>query len=494
MEYSYTLFKGRLSEALISKSKYIDRAMFKALDFSKHDLDRINELQIGESIHLNLAETILSSKKFSYYFSKLESLLVGSSRFILKHGGKQKLSIEANVTRETKSRVSFDVELDLKETGNEEYVVKVNKSHDSAKFKRNGLSSFSKSYLDRKNFVYSLSKFFNCRSNEVEYHLDEHLMLEDMSKPFPYTYNMKELTKFCLMNLHGFKELDKASIHEKVSLKLYTSDESLIFGKHKNINLLDTGKWRLSICRQGQRFQRQFDDLDEAINVRDEVFKFYEEHDRLPSYAEAGFEVKEDNELHHISYHKDTDLWKVSIRRNGKRFNAYDTSLDKVLILRSKVETFISIYDRIPTYEEIDFIPISKRSDNHNLYYSESTQSWNVTILRDNHKFKVYVDSLEEATEVRDKALEFYKLNSRLPSQKEIGFVNRRDRKLDMSNVTYHSSTKHYAIRIQRNNQLFRLSTKSLRDATQIRDKVLKFYDDNGRLPSKEEINCYKKC
>lgn len=489
MEYSYAKFKRHLSEIMLDKSEYIDRDLFKSLDFSEEDLRNINKLKFRESLNLDLTKSLTNSSKFEYFVSKLESIAIDSSRFIITNGGNRKFRVNAKVTRKSKSKVKFSIKLSLDESGDEEYVNEVNRAHDSFQSERHHLASFAKSYLERKNLIYSLSNFFDCKSGEVEYKLDEYLVIEDVSKPFPYTFNSEELTKFCLVNMHNFKETKDFHLRETIEFDIHTSEESNLFAGHKNIHLLDTNKWRLSVSRQGQKFQRQFDDLNKAIDVRDKVLEFYDTHKRLPEYEEVGLSVKEFNDMHHISYHKDTELWKVSISKNGGRFNAYDTSLDKVLALRSKVEEFVSNNGRVPTYEEVDFIPISKRSSNHNLYYSKSLKSWTVTILRDGYKFKVYVDSLEEATEVRDKALEFYETNNRLPRPSEINFLNRRERNLNTKNISYNKCTKIYLLRIQRDNQKFEASSHSLHKSVQLREKVLKFYADNRRLPSYAEIS-----
>lgn len=56
-------------------------------------------------------------------------------------------------------------------------------------------------------------------------------------------------------------------------------------------------------------------------------------------------------------------------------------------------------------------------------------------------------------------------------------------------NISYNNKFNVYAVNIMRNSQVFRAYTDSLECAIEIRDKVYDFFDDNDRLPSKEEMN-----
>ena len=57
-----------------------------------------------------------------------------------------------------------------------------------------------------------------------------------------------------------------------------------------------------------------------------------------------------------------------------------------------------------------------------------------------------------------------------------------------VKNIYYSRQDDYYKITVTRDKSAFRKRSKSLEDAIRIKELVLKFYDEFGRLPSKDEI------
>lgn len=64
-----------------------------------------------------------------------------------------------------------------------------------------------------------------------------------------------------------------------------------------------------------------------------------------------------------------------------------------------------------------------------NITYREDLDDYFVQIFRDRKKFSQAFNTLEEAIDVRDKAIQFYDESRRIPSSKELGLKRREHRR-----------------------------------------------------------------
>ena len=146
---------------------------------------------------------------------------------------------------------------------------------------------------------------------------------------------------------------------------------------HKNISYNDKfNVYAVNIMRNGRAFQAYTDSLESAIEIRDKVYDFFKENNRLPSKEE------------------------LNLKRRDKLSR-----------------------------------PNSK-DDRKNISYNRKLNAYAVTITRDCKTFLAYADSLEDALDIRDKVYDFFEENNRLPSKAEINVTRRdKDRKREYKNT-----------------------------------------------------------
>lgn len=197
----------------------------------------------------------------------------------------------------------------------------------------------------------------------------------------------------------------------------------------------------VQISRDRKKFSQAFNTLEEAIDARDKAIQFYEEFLRIPSAKEIGLRRREHRMKNAI----------------GERYISLDRNCGK--------------------------------------------RPYRLAITKNGTYLVRFLATLEEAVETRDEVLQFFKEHDRLPNRKEqealfgIKFKHRtkhdtRDHSKSntrMMNVYFNRSTNHYMIQLTRRQQKFSASSRSLEEAILIRDEVLKFYEDHGRLPSTAE-------
>lgn len=128
-----------------------------------------------------------------------------------------------------------------------------------------------------------------------------------------------------------------------------------------------------------------------------------------------------------------------------------------------------------------------------NVTYREELNDYFVQIFRDRKKFSQAFNTLEEAIDARDKAIQFYEEFRRLPSAKEIGLRRREHRRDDgRLRERYIALEKKYRRRpyrlsITKHGVYFVKNFETLEDAIKSRDEVLEFFNEFDRLPNREE-------
>lgn len=175
-----------------------------------------------------------------------------------------------------------------------------------------------------------------------------------------------------------------------------------------------------------------------------------------------------------------------------------------------------------------------------NISWNEKRRAYIVYIRRFNQAFYKNAYSLDEAIELRDKVLEFFKTYKRKPTSNELHLSRRqhryakssesksveckmcgnridhytsKERKIffdrnctcgycyriassdkeviedpdSMKHISFDKSTDRYIVQINRSNERFHLRTDSLEEAKRVRNVVIQFRIDNDRLPSREE-------
>lgn len=179
-----------------------------------------------------------------------------------------------------------------------------------------------------------------------------------------------------------------------------------------------------------------------------------------------------------------------------------------------------------------------------NIYWNDKRNAYIVYLQRYGQAFYRLSYSLEDAIELRDKVLEFFKQHKRKPSSEELGLerkkpvfakpvekrvakpsvkcktctkeikyardqhrelfhdrgnlcgycyrIHESDREVlensdSMKHISFDKSTSLYVVQIKRFNQSFSHRTKTLEEAKYLRHQLIEFYVKNNRLPDSEE-------
>lgn len=128
-----------------------------------------------------------------------------------------------------------------------------------------------------------------------------------------------------------------------------------------------------------------------------------------------------------------------------------------------------------------------------NITYREDLDDYFVQLLRNRKQFNQAFNTLEEAIDARDRAIQFYEEFLRLPSAKELGLRRREHRrKSNRLNERYISldnqcSKRRYRLAITKRGAYFTKNLATLEEAIETRNKLLQFIKDYDRLPSREE-------
>lgn len=179
-----------------------------------------------------------------------------------------------------------------------------------------------------------------------------------------------------------------------------------------------------------------------------------------------------------------------------------------------------------------------------NIYWNDKRNAYIVYLQRYSQVFYKLSYSLEDAIELRDKVLEFFKQHKRKPSSEELGLerkkpvfakpvekrvakpsvqckmctkeikydrdqhrelfhdrgnlcgycyrIHESDREVlenldSMKHISFDKSTNLYVVQIKRFNQAFSHRTKTLEEAKYLRHQLIEFYMKNNRLPDSEE-------
>lgn len=180
----------------------------------------------------------------------------------------------------------------------------------------------------------------------------------------------------------------------------------------------------------------------------------------------------------------------------------------------------------------------SSSTNERNVIVSNRVKPYRVFIIRDHQKFTKYVDTVEEGIKIRDRALEYYQRNGHLPKdvsellpskktkvkkdfynhtqcsrcQAELEFTNKEsfkkfeksdelckdcikdDRRKNsdladdpMKYISWHKTSNLYMVSFKRRGRKILIYQPTIEDAKIAREKIEAFYDQNLRLPTREE-------
>lgn len=180
----------------------------------------------------------------------------------------------------------------------------------------------------------------------------------------------------------------------------------------------------------------------------------------------------------------------------------------------------------------------SSSTNERNVIVSNRVKPYRVFIIRNHQKFTKYVDTIEEGVKIRDRALDYYRRNGHLPKdvsellpskktkvnkhfdrhaqcsrcKTELEFTNKESfKKFEKSDnlckdcikddrrktsdltddpmkyISWHKTSNLYMISIKRRGRKILIYQPTIEDAKIARGKIETFYDQNLRLPTREE-------
>lgn len=240
------------------------------------------------------------------------------------------------------------------------------------------------------------------------------------------------------------------------------------------------------LIRRGKKFFNvEAKSLDEAKSIKSKVLDFYEKNGYLPERRQIG----------------------MNPGRNGSQ-GLYDIIQPNAIVSQcTRCKDKVSYHSKA-AYQR--FLNADKECLNcrrsagknaswgktklFNITYSESRRSkpYRVSLYRNGEMFYQQVDALENAIELRDKVLDFYNTNDRLPSEEEcqeqFGIKLRGNIGNKSPNISKPATSKFYEVKVSRSRKLYISRHETLSEAQAYRDEVIKYYDEHNALPTVEQV------
>lgn len=247
-------------------------------------------------------------------------------------------------------------------------------------------------------------------------------------------------------------------------------------------------RYRVDITRNRKKFYRTTRSLESAIEAKRLALEFYEKHGRLPdNYKELNLPRVESSYEFFIRLE---DLPITQICSRCKKYMTYASM--------SAYKTFaesgdLCHYCRKDLADLEKFQALSEEEQVSKYISKHSVHSYRIDICKRGQNIRFNQRSFDEAVVSRDKILNFYDENFRLPSRNELNRVlgiklMTEDRDSSMKYILFRKDRSRYEVNIIRNGMRIRRSFESLEDAKNYRDLLVEFVDVHKRIPTKAEV------
>ena len=193
--------------------------------------------------------------------------------------------------------------------------------------------------------------------------------------------------------------------------------------------------YQIAIERNHSKICESFDSLEAAIDARDEIEKNY------------------------------------SISQELKHSSKYEIGLKSLACKRFSSDSIVRIPSASDACYRYAAVGICKICNRENKYIS--VKRYQIFLKR---------GQLCQSCYIRDRAEE---IASKLHNRKESYSSNRTT---GIKNICFIQSRQHYLLTIHRNHSKYRRIFKDLNAAVEHKSQVLRFYQENHRLPSRDEI------
>lgn len=292
-------------------------------------------------------------------------------------------------------------------------------------------------------------------------------------------------------------------------MKKFSNQQKLSTNKtgHLHISFYPaTNDYVVAISRKRNNFYIRTSTLEDAIDLRNKVYDFYEKNGRFPSREEIGVTRRAYRSAKRLEPRTEDAVCSVCGNeyqfRNTRRYNEFLES-GKVCGYCERKK------------DQVDSISIENATGQLNEKYITFDRSYGlkvkyrVHVTKDREYFAKSYKTLEEAVNARNEIVEFYEKHKRLPNVQEqnelFGIKSRRRENkneigeeskvsnTNLRNITFDEASNRYFIQISRDRRKFSTTCNSLERAIAIRTSAIEFYKERGHLPTKSELKEFVK-
>lgn len=262
----------------------------------------------------------------------------------------------------------------------------------------------------------------------------------------------------------------------------------------------------VAISRKQDHFYMRTTTLDEALEIRNKVYDFYEKHNRFPSRKELGVTRRQYRSTRRLEDRTEDTVCSVC----GNKYQFKSTRRYQKFLESGKVCGYCE-----RKKDQVDSISIENATGQLNEKYITFDRSYGpkvkyrVHVTKDREYFAKSYETLEEAVKARNEIVEFYENHKRMPNVQEqndlFGIKSRRRENkneigeesktsnTNLRNITFDEACNRYFIQISRDRRKFSTTCNSLERAIAIRTSVIEFYNEHGHLPTNLELKSFIK-
>lgn len=267
-----------------------------------------------------------------------------------------------------------------------------------------------------------------------------------------------------------------------------------------------TNDYVVAISRKRNSFYMRTSTLEDAIDLRNKVYDFYDKNGRFPSREEIGVTRRPYRSAKRLEPRTEDAVCSVC----GNEYQFKSTRRYNEFIESGKVCGYCE-----RKKDQVGSISIENATGQLNEKYITFDRSYSpkvkyrVHVTKDHEYFAKSYETLEEAVKARNEIVEFYEEHKRLPNlqeQDELFGVKSRRREsknqiseksktsnTNLKNITFDETSNRYFIQISRDRHKFSTTCNSLERAIAIRTSVIEFYNEHGHLPTKSELKSFVK-
>ena len=181
-----------------------------------------------------------------------------------------------------------------------------------------------------------------------------------------------------------------------------------------------------------------------------------------------------------LCFHKAHNAWYIKFVKHNQKFEVTAATLEDAIDMRDRVRDFIAVYDRIPKFEEVGYVPRPRgpKPMPKQTYRYECSRCNRVIETRRKDTYSAFLKADRLCGQCRVNDAMQRRIAKDTPSNSN---------KLGERNIWFDDRMNRYMIGITRSGASFTCSAKSLEEATSIKKTVLEFIDSNGRVPTNAE-------